>query len=810
MKRIKTIIVLALVFSLASCSMVMDLIGTKARPTTGTATSNTNSGTATLAAYKVATVSATRTDSAGNPLTQPYGSLVSSPLPRKQIYLSGPPYSGATSNLIDYAGNAPTVLFQQTNTIDTAWTAYPHASVGARLGLSGKQTIVSVVFLPTSPKQSTIATGQDTTGTVELITWDGTTQTILTPFSTTGTNGAAQSFDVWLPNWSSYAMNNSAISVAAGDIDGDGKDEIAFCIGNYFVILDDDLSTVLYSKWVTDSGTSDTSTSDFHPSRVIAGDVKNDGNTEFVVTYGNSKASYTGSYKIFAGAVPAPIASGAMTNGSYSLGYANVALGDIDGKGANEVLFAGRQTSGSDSLLIAAAWNGTNLTFLSNAYDIGSVDWGGNNPLPPLVCFNPFGKGNTGIHTLQDLVVFWNKILSYDSTKGFISYANYPTLHDTPDLTNVVAADINYDDQDELIAEDNAGNTVYIYSLNPSSGDITYTSFSITNSSAPQSLCVADMAGKSFTIQYLGHTVQYSNPRIVAVMASPPYYLDAVSDSSYGSAQTSFGSNSSTSTSSSLSFTFSASVSVGFKASIPVEPSVLETEDKVTVSDYVTGGFGSEQSMSYSHSYSVQAGQNTVLYSCVPFDVYSYKVLSAPDSSTVGTTETVDYPRTPQIIQMDQAAFNALPGNKLNVGTAVMSQTLGIPKTYPTLTAIHDTCNASGGMYDPTGMTAPYGPGNTNTDSITSESSNSTTFAGGLKVEASSDNSVAFVVFGASVGLSTDYSSNTTISSSTQISGTVSSIMSSDSPFQYGIAGYNYTNTAIQPSPFMVVTYWVQ
>jgi hypothetical protein len=809
-------IVTCFILGLASCNMLTNMTGIRA-----TAKSSNSSGSSapSLSAYKVVAVSDTRTDSNGNTLTQPYGTLVSTPVPRKQIYLSGPTYSGAPSSLIDYPGNTLAVDSQQTDAGKTAWTGYPHASVGARLGPApGKQTIVSVVFTPTKPVNSngTITLGQDTTGTVELVTWDGTTQTILHPFQS---NSVDQPFDVWILGWS--GAGNTAISVAAGDMEGNGNDEIAFCIGNYFVILGDDLSSILYQGWVTGlttTGSSDTDLVDFHPSCVTAGDVYNNSKTEFVVTYGSNKTGYIGSYQIFAGATSttaAMIASGSLTNGSASLSYADAALGDIDGSGTNALLFAGRKTNGNDCELIAATGSGAtnNIQFLSNYYDdnaVNGVTWA-SNPLPALVCFDPDGKANNP----RDLVLVWDRILSYTATAtgtttaGFgYAYSYQNTLNSLPMLTNVAAADVNYDNQDELIALSNTGQEVDVWGLN-SAGTFRYTSFAVTAGQYP-SLCVADVEGKSLTLEYLSKTVRYSNPQIVAVLASPPYYSDATSNSSYGSAGTSFGTASGSSESSSTSFTVSASFTIGVEAEAPLEGDAAKTSDKLTMGASFTAAFESEKDMSYSHYYTTGAGQDAVLFSCVPFDVYSYKVLSAPSGSGLGNNVTIDFPRQPQLIQMERTAFNGLPGNTLMVGSAVLPQTLGSPKSYPTKSAIMTDCQSGGGMCDVQGMTVPSGSSQTATDAITSTSSHTTTYGGGLSINASTEDVVMGVLFGASIGFEADFDYSVSTSASTTISGTVSGINSSDSSFQFGISGYNYTNAAIQPNPFMVVTYWVQ
>jgi len=113
-------------------------------------------------------------------------------------------------------------------------------------------------------------------------------------------------------------------------------------------------------------------------------------------------------------------------------------------------------------------------------------------------------------------------------------------------------------------------------------------------------------------------------------------------------------------------------------------------------------------------------------------------------------------------------------------------------------------------MYDPTGMTAPVGNSQLTTDTVCISQSKGTKMGTGLSIEASEEDVVLGVLFGASIGFSADFEYTVTTTDSTEISGTLPGINSSDSVFQFGIAGYNYKDTAIQTNPFFVVTYWVQ
>jgi hypothetical protein len=730
---------------------------------------------------------------------------------RKQLYFDGMIYASSSEpRLVDYKGGAATVDYTGSN---SGWTGTPHVSIPARLGADGKESIVSVVFTPNATSYST----GDNQGSVSLEVWDGTSLTKRTPSFSSGT------FDLYLCGWGgnyNYQLNNE-VSAAAGDLTGDGKDEIGFCVGNRFVIVDgSDLSTVLYDGWATGSGSADTDTTTMHPSRVAAGDIKGDGTVNFITTYGSAKASAVGSYKIYGGASPAVIATGSLGGGScpLTLMYANVALGDLDGNGQKELIFAGRQDLSANSCdVVAADWSSTssNLSFWPNGYTIAVAggDWA-YNPVPPLVAFNPAATTSTTT-SYPELLLAWDNILGYDSssaklTQGYKGLTTIPR----PVYTNVAAADLNYDGQDELVSLSSVGGVgIEVYSLSGNTFSRTGTIAAQVTSSGSKfmSLCTADLTGQSVVLQYLGTAVKYTNPQLVAVLASPPYYSDASSNASFGNCGTSFGNSSSSSTSYSNSFTLSASFSVGASVDAPLWGSAGSSEVKYTFGASFTYGFERTKEVTCSHVYTTMAGSDAVVFSCIPYDVYSYKVLSSPNSAAVGETITVDFPRTPQIIMMERSVFNALPSNNLSIGSSVLVHTLGSPSSYKNYADIAKLCNAtSGGLIDATGQTSPVGGTSYETSTVSVAKSKGTKLGAGLSFTASVQNVTLGCLFGAEAGFSDDFEYSVTSTDSTEISGSVPGINASDKTFQFGIAGYNLTDTSLQSSPFMVVTYWVQ
>ena len=749
--------------------------------------------------------------------TNPYGSTVATPLSRKQIYFDGISYNSGIVNLVDYAGNSATSIYTgSTGSASSAgWAeSYPHASIAARLGSGGKQVIVSVVFMPAA----TVTGAGDIKGEVELFVWDGKAQTMHKP-NFTATKG--QNFDLYFCAFGGSQSNhqlNSEISAAAGDLTGDGRDEIGFCVGNRFVILDSGLSTILYDDFASPSSSIDNSTISLHPSRVAAGDIKGDGRTEFIVTYGStSSPTYTGSYKVFGGSSPTLIDSGSLGTGNacpLNLMYANVALGDIDGDGRKEVLFSGREDANTNGCgLAAAAWdNGASkLKFLSAKYEIPVVetDWA-YNPVPPLVAFNPDGRDSVA----RDIVLAWDNVVEYGSStspKAFSQGYKGLVKIDRPVDTNLAAADVNYDCQDELVSLSSAGGVGFVvYSLG-TGGAFRQTTIPVAPGDLKnfRSLCVADLTGKSLVLRYLSQTVKYSNPSIVAVLASPPYYADAAGNSAMGNTGTTFGSKTETTDAYSTSFTVSASYTFGAEVECPLEGDALKVRNTATLGASFSYAFESEKTMSCSHSYTTMTGNDAVIFSCVPFDVYTYEILSAPNSGATGKTMTVDFPRAPQLVMMDRDIFNAIPSNALQVGANVLCHTLGVPSSYRNHDQVVALCKSVGDMYDDGGVGVPVGASAYDTSTVCYTKSKGSRVGAGVSVTQSAEAVILGVVFGESLGFDTSFEYTVKTAESTEISGSAPGINITDSPFLFGIAGYKVADASVQPNPFLVVTYWV-
>ena len=144
--------------------------------------------------------------------------------------------------------------------------------------------------------------------------------------------------------------------------------------------------------------------------------------------------------------------------------------------------------------------------------------------------------------------------------------------------------------------------------------------------------------GSGFTFVYDHYEVEYSDPDILAVLASPPYFeeLDIIDSSNRRNSNTTYTSKTGSGTSESEE----NSMSIGAYINISSESSVFgltmaRAEIETSFDKLKTKEFSSEETYTYSMTYGTTGGQDTVALYCLPMDVYYYKVYGTSDGVTM-------------------------------------------------------------------------------------------------------------------------------------------------------------------------------
>ena len=379
-------------------------------------------------------------------------------------------------------------------------------------GLSAYSRSPFAVTFPSSQviDATALATKVDfTTGTYPYfaalsdIDGDGKSDLIVANFSSatisvyrnTSTSGAisASSFATKVD----FATGTNPQGIAIGDIDGDGKPDIA--VTNY------GSSTVSVFRNTSTSGSITSSslstkvdfTTGSAPVSVVIGDIDGDGKPDLAVTSGSNvvavlrNTSTSGSISAGSFAAKVDFATGTNPQG--------IAFGDIDGDGKPDLAVTNisgntvsvfRNTSTSGSIGTGSFATKIDFTTGTGPRDValGDIDSDGK---PDLVVTNySTSSGNTV------------SVLRNTSTSGSISASSFSSKVDFTSGTgpySVAIGDINGDGKPDLAVTNETSSTVSVFRNTSTSGTITISSFAskvdFTTGSSPRYVAIGDIDG---------------------------------------------------------------------------------------------------------------------------------------------------------------------------------------------------------------------------------------------------------------------------------------------------------------------------
>jgi len=202
-----------------------------------------------------------------------------------------------------------------------------------------------------------------------------------------------------------------------------------------------------------------------------------------------------------------------------------------------------------------------------------------------------------------------------------------------------------------------------------------------------------DIDYDSVYVHYVGHNLFWSDPRVVVALAAAPYFA-GLPDSNWQYGSTSFGTANSTSTTNSKTVVNSAGAYLSMEWDIGTAfvKGVIQNEE-----DYQhTWTHETDKTVTYEFAsgFTALAGQDSVVLATTAFDVYDY-TLYAPagdnpnGSSVTGADYTVVVPRDggSQSKQLTYARYQQLRANDTNGIlpdlSGVFTHTVGDPSTYP-------------------------------------------------------------------------------------------------------------------------------
>lgn len=615
-----------------------------------------------------------------------------------------------------------------------------------------------------------------------------------------------------------YHLWQNYFTATSADLDGNGQSEIVIAIAGTLVLLGDDSRN--YSRLAA-PGPYD-SKDNYTLLKVAAGDLNQDGRDEVVVSQGVIKRadvfSGTATYRVFEGVAMHEVATDTVAasnkTDTATLRVANCAIGDLDADGRNEVLFAGQKSadkSAQYSLLILKPSKDPETGKISYGFTSNIGTTPGRNaalqtPMVAIADFDGDGKKDmlayrSIFHNLKKSGGEFTTMSGVDLYKACSNTVSDLGAHNdgglaVGDIDGDLKADVLFvtDGTYELCAQ---GLNSALKWVRKGTGDIADDSFK----SFP-AITMGDYDGDSIAVKFVGSELLFSDPHPIAVIASYPFWSGIEMDGG-----TSFGTGTEKSTDTESSVGFSVGVSFGYESeglfdlwSVSLKASFESSFDWTATT-----------SVAYAESYTYSTtNEDAVVFTTVPYDVYYYEILQAPDPEMVGTRMTVNLPRKPVTLPVERTFYNEHNGTAPDIDDTVLSHTLGDPLSYPSKADAEELiANSFGeGLISKKVMTVGEGS-NSSSIELSRTTSTGSSFAFDIGVTIEAEAGAGGFTVGASAGFHYGESYGITTSDSAVYSGEVSSLpkedYSLDKSFDWGLFTYRGKLGAEQ---FIVVQYY--
>lgn len=315
-----------------------------------------------------------------------------------------------------------------------------------------------------------------------------------------------------------------------------------------------------------------------------------------------------------------------------------------------------------------------------------------------------------------------------------------------------------------------------------------------------------DYDGESLRLRYTG--VKYpelADPIPMVVISAPPTKagIDQNYDSTGSTYATSQGSGQAYSVSSALSASYEQGmewedITGTFGAS--VKEKLTWTTEKST---------GSSSTVTNTTIFSGGYDEDSIVFEGTLHTVYEYEIVGAQNPAVVGTTLALNVPVSTRVFKWTLDYFNANvdPADQITL----LGHTIGDPTSYATRPALQAKLQSGGGAFEGwEGTLATVGQGSSSngtswemSEVLTEGSSHS------FGVELSAEFKVGSAKFGGSVGVSSSSMYEVSVTSGTAYEGTVGDIGADDWLdwfYDFGMVIYTKDDVA---QPYQVLEYWV-
>lgn len=659
---------------------------------------------------------------------------------------------------------------------------------------------------------------------------------------------SGHSFELWQPGgrlgigtpWFPY------LGSARGDVDGDGRDEVLLVDYDALHVLrvgaDGAVSILESKKFTGPSGARLVSS-------VAAGDLDGDRKDELAVGFLGTAGAGGAQWALYDSSLETPITNPEIGTLDGNGSLVELAFGDFKGNNLKQLaactfLAAGPNAGRAQVTMFDFSNPPESALSVANTIVIADYELGAqNNEVPDYFRLLPRAVRLSGLRG-QELHVLGH-VYTHPMT-GSARVSTWGVFHDWDfirTVTDVQVGDLDNDAKEDLIilssgfgqkpvieviGESSAGAIVRKQLLWPDPGDNAGSGINLT-----AAMAVGNFADNAARVRYAGHKLTFTDPIVIAVLAAPPYW-STVTDVAYRDAYpawlTTFGTTKTTGQENSHTVGFSVGASLEYDHDLKAPVfgfTIANFKASVEFKNTNTWQWDSSREVSKSIEYGCSGAQDQVIFTAVPMDEYRYEIVASNDpANEVGKYLYINIPRPYTTYKVSRDFFNANTGNVIApIGHAVLGHRVGDPASYPDAsrkdqllgtyfggdaTAIADhqigpspVAQGADGMSDPgsTNLTITFAEGYTRT--VSHEFSLDTSIGAGV-----GDWTVSVTA-----GFNAGYSASSTASSETTFGGTVGYLPTSyyGNPNYFYSAGlFVYPYQGTNGKSFWVVDYWVE
>lgn len=333
------------------------------------------------------------------------------------------------------------------------------------------------------------------------------------------------------------------------------------------------------------------------------------------------------------------------------------------------------------------------------------------------------------------------------------------------------------------------------------------------------SLCLANTDNDSSYMNYAGkHYFRYTDPKVLAVLASPPYFKDLLDrddlSGNYAESTTSYSST----TGSESGSTGGTTITVGSYVSFEQEISVFgvkigQTEAEAVVTHGFTWETEKTSSLEQTVSYSATSGEDKVALYSIPMEIYQYESYVPDENGKYEKVLTeVNLPHEACVKLLDLSEYETIAEDYSilpTIAESVLRHEIGDPSSYPSSTAGYNVIAQYNGTPASVGFTSKGG-GDTITQEIAMSKSNSNSYSYVGNVEAKAGAGAGGVTVGVIAGFEGTGGTVHITTEGSSFSGELQAMPAEAKPYGYNmnwkIFCYKYKGADME---FPVVSYLV-